>query len=133
MTTFNPVAERAALRTELARLRDAFSRENNTISQVLGRALGYPRFADDQKNFPGATDANGVCVGDHVAASLADEAANVIRALKAEVETLSEQRWRLLEACDTSDDCYYGTLSTSFIKQVLGERSASRAARGEQG
>lgn len=94
MTTSQPretdkiAAERDALRDEVERLRTACSRENDTISQVLGRALGYPRFADDQKNFPGATDADGVCVGDHVAASLADEAANVIRTLRSEIEQL---------------------------------------------
>ena len=87
-TTDKLTAERDALRAEVERLRTACSRENDTISQVLGRALGYPRFADDQKNFPGATDADGVCVGDHVAASLADEAANVIRELRSEVERL---------------------------------------------
>lgn len=100
MTTSQPretdkiTAERDALRAEVLRaeverLRAACSRENDTISQVLGRALGYPRFADDQKNFPGATDDDGVCVGDHVAASLADEAANVIRTLRSEVERLT--------------------------------------------
>lgn len=69
-------------KTELERLRAACSRENEEICQVLGRALGYPRFADDQANFPGATDADGVCVGDHVAASLAAEAADEIGRLR---------------------------------------------------
>lgn len=73
---------------EIARLRRACSALNDAVSQTLGRALGYPRFCDDPKNFPGATDADGVCVGDHVAASLADEAADTIRSLRAEVERL---------------------------------------------
>jgi hypothetical protein len=76
------------LRAEVEKLRSACSRENDIISQTLGRALEYPRFADDQKNFPGSTDADGVCVGDHVAASLADEAASVIGALRAEAVRL---------------------------------------------
>lgn len=76
------------LRVELASLRTACSRENEEISQALGRALGYPRFCDDQKNFPEATEADGVCVGDHVAATLAMEAAGRIGTLVAEVAKL---------------------------------------------
>jgi hypothetical protein len=56
------------------------ARENDEICQILGRALGYPWFKDDQMNFPGATEANGVCVGDHVAVTLAMEAARKITA-----------------------------------------------------
>lgn len=63
---------------EITRLRNAVSNTNDDICQTLGRALGYPKFCDDQKNFPGATDANGVCVGEHVAESIAVEAARRI-------------------------------------------------------
>ena len=56
-------------------LRAACSKSNDEISQVLGKALGYPWFKDDQKIFPGATEANGVCVGAHTAETIADEAA----------------------------------------------------------
>ena len=45
------------------------------ISQTLGKALGYPWLIDDQKNFPGATEDDGVCTGEHVAETLALEAA----------------------------------------------------------
>ena len=71
---------------ELARLRYACQKNDNDIEQVLGRALGYPRYCDDQINFPGSTDADGVCVGDQVAASLALQAADRIKALTAELE-----------------------------------------------
>ena len=54
---------------------NAMARENNEICQILGKALGYPWYKDDQKNFPGAAEEDGVCVGDHVAASIAMEAA----------------------------------------------------------
>ena len=67
---------------EIARLRLALSKQNESICQTLGAALGYPRFCDDQKTFPGATEADGVCVGDHVAESLADEAADLIKRLR---------------------------------------------------
>ncbi len=78
--------------TENAALRAACSKSNDEISQTLGKALGYPWFKDDQINFPGATAENGVCVGDHVAESLADEAAR----------RLTEAERKLAEAEETS-------------------------------
>jgi hypothetical protein len=45
--------------------REAAAHTDHEIEQILGRALGYPRYADDQKNFPDAADAEGVCVGEH--------------------------------------------------------------------
>ena len=77
-------AENKQLRAELERLRDAFTARDTGIQQTLGKALGYPWFKDDQKNFPGSTQEHGVCVGDHVAESLADEAAEMIGRLRAE-------------------------------------------------
>ncbi len=71
------------LRAEIARLRTALSKQNDEICQTLGLALGYPKFCDDQANFPGATETNGVCVGDHVAESIAVEAAGIIGKLRA--------------------------------------------------
>ena len=71
--------------------RTSMLQEFHDIEQTLGKALGYPRYKDDQKNFPGATDADGVCVGDHVAASLATEAAERIRVLE---EALGRSRER---------------------------------------
>lgn len=46
----------------------------------------------------------------------------------AATKTLREAADKLLEACDTSDGCQYGTLSTSFVRQVLGERGTDRDA-----
>lgn len=56
--------------------------ELKEIEQILGKALGYPMRKDDQKNFPGATEADGVCVGDNTACSLANEAAKRIEDLE---------------------------------------------------
>lgn len=75
------------LRAEVERLRSAHTNLQHDIQQTLGRALGYPWFKNDQKNFPGSTEADGVCVGDHVAESLADEAADKIAALRAALST----------------------------------------------
>ena len=65
---------------------------DHRIEQILGKALGYPWFKDDQKNFPSATEEDGVCVGDHVAETLAMEAAKKIAQLEKE---LAEARERL--------------------------------------
>lgn len=79
----------AALEAELAEARQRATaleaentRMNDAMCQSLGKALGYPWFKDDQQNFPGSTSDNGVCVGDHVAESLADEAARTITRLR---------------------------------------------------
>ena len=79
--------ENSGQAAELERLRDAFTARDTGIQQTLGKALGYPWFKDDQKNFPGSTQEHGVCFGDHVAESLADEAAETIGRLRA------ERRW----------------------------------------
>lgn len=59
---------------EVRRLTIACSRQQDEIQQILGKALHYPAYADDQTTFPGATG-DDVCVGDHVAETLAAEIA----------------------------------------------------------
>ena len=59
-----------------------YKKESEEIEQILGKALGYPWFKDDQDNFPNATEADGVAVGDHTAWSLACEAADRIKSLE---------------------------------------------------
>jgi hypothetical protein len=59
---------------------------NEAVSQTLGQVLGYPWFKDDQKNFPGATEEHGVCVGEHVAETIAMEAARKIKDLEAALD-----------------------------------------------
>jgi hypothetical protein len=88
--------ERAEIaEARLAALKTAMAKSNEEICQTLGQALGYPWFKDDQKNFPGATEVNGVCVGDHVAESIATEAARRIGAT--EIRNAA-----LLEALETA-------------------------------
>lgn len=82
-TTLDMWRRRAEItETEIAELRKAASASNDRICQTLGKALGYPWFKDDQVNFPGATEEHGVCVGDHVSESIAEEAAKRIKALE---------------------------------------------------
>jgi hypothetical protein len=73
-----------AMQSRIKHLETAGARENDEICQTLGKALGYPWFKDDQANFPGADKSHGVCVGEHVAVTIADEAARRIAALEAE-------------------------------------------------
>lgn len=61
---------------EARRIIKLVQRDEDEIQQTLGRVLGYPRYCDDQVNFPGSTDANGVCVGPEVAIDLANMAAS---------------------------------------------------------
>jgi hypothetical protein len=88
---------------ELIALRKVLSRMNDEICQTLGKALGYPWFKDDQKNFPGATEENGVCVGEHVAESIAAEAASRLTAMREEIERkdalCNKYKWQVRDTC----------------------------------
>ena len=63
-----------------------YKKEMEEIEQILGKALGYPWFKDDQCNFPNATEADGVAVGDHTAWSLAMCAADKIKELQEQLD-----------------------------------------------
>lgn len=76
--------------SERDRLRKTWQKENDEIVQVLGKALQYPKYVDDQSVFPGATEADGVCVPCHTALSIADEAAARIEALRAAARDVCE-------------------------------------------
>lgn len=52
------------------------------------------------------------------AQSWAHEAAAEITRLRAEAEALRQALQQLIEYADTSDDCQYGTLSTSLVKDI---------------
>jgi len=53
----------------------ALQKELWEIEQILGKALGYPWYKDDVKNFPDATEADGVATGEHTPVTIAMEAA----------------------------------------------------------
>ena len=61
---------------DYAAIIDRCKKESQEIEQILGKALGYPWYKDDPKNFPNATEADGVCVAPNTAASLAMHAAD---------------------------------------------------------
>ncbi len=75
----------AELEETNAGLRYEMTTTDHNVCQCLGHALNYPRYADDQANFPGATDADGVCVGEHVAETIAIEAVEEIERLRTEL------------------------------------------------
>lgn len=75
-----------AVEAERDTLKAAYSRLNDEVMQILGRALGYPKFVDDQVTFPGATEADGICPGDMVAEAMAEQAAVRICALVAAIK-----------------------------------------------
>jgi hypothetical protein len=53
------------------------------FEQIAGQALGYPWYKDDQKNFPGTTASDGVCIGEHVTETIVAElAANYVNLQK---------------------------------------------------
>jgi len=58
------------------------------IEQIAGKALDFPWYKDDQKNFPGSTEADGVCTGCHTAASIVEELANTYTNIKARSDFL---------------------------------------------
>lgn len=86
------LAEISRMEADRERVSLLCSVDNDDICQTLGKALGYPWFKDDQENFPGATEVDGVCVGEHVGASIAAEAADRIVKLEGEVDRLRRER-----------------------------------------
>ena len=108
-----------AANARISHITDGFRREQNDIEQTCGKAIGYPRFCDDPKAFPGSTDADGVCIGDHVAASISAELANKyaeamerIKRLEEAMELVAQMRHRWLER---ADDGYAGAYY-AFVK-----------------
>lgn len=79
------------LQNRLEQFQRKVQEASHNIEQTLGKVLGYPWHKDDLKNFPDATEADGVCVGDHVAESIALEAAHRIETLKKENNKLKLQ------------------------------------------
>lgn len=65
------------------------------IQNTLAAALGYPWYCDDPANFPDATPADGVIVGDRSVLDLAREAAGRLRKLHNAV-AFAEERYRRL-------------------------------------
>lgn len=76
--------------TELKRQRAGYQWHMHECEQIAGKALGYPWYKDDQKNFPGATEADGVCIGVHVGDTIVAELAEKYEKAKDKIAALEE-------------------------------------------
>lgn len=118
-------------RGEVGRMKAAASTINDEVCQTLGKVLGYPWFKDDLVNFPHSTEAHGVCVGDHVAESIAAEAAERIKTLRAEVERLRGALNATADALDELLGPYNGGACHALEDEYIVDRAdaALRTAR----
>lgn len=81
----------------------AYYELKNEVEQTLGAALGYPLWKDLPEVAPDSTEADGVCVWEHTAETLADEAARQLAELGQ-----SRDEWRVVAAtvcCDHGGIC----------------------------
>lgn len=87
-----PVALAAldSLTADLTRWKNACLGTQHEVEQILGRALGYPKYPED---WYAGDDA---CVGDHVPESLASEAASRLVAAETRLAAAQQERDRLL-------------------------------------
>jgi hypothetical protein len=109
----------------IKRLEHGIAKQNLEIEQTCGRVLDYPWFKDDQKNFPGATEKDGVCVGEHVAETIAAELARKY--------TEAKQRIKRLEECtETAWGIIANVDSGSWGEQRADWREAAIHWRDEQ-
>jgi len=112
-------AGNVVLHADAQRALDAERRERRAVEQIAGQALGYPWFKDDQKNFPGATEADGVCIGEHVAGTIVQELASKLATLQAQADHTRIERNRL-----------WGELAD--LQAQLADRDAMILQMGEQ-
>jgi hypothetical protein len=89
--------ENLRLQERIKRLEHGIAKQNLEIEQTCGKVLDYPWFRDDQKNFPGATEKDGVCVGEHVAETIAAELARKYTEAKERIKRLEEAGNRAIE------------------------------------
>lgn len=123
-----PPAVVAALEADVARLKLAASTINEEVCQALGKALGYPWFKDDQRNFPHATEADGVCVGDHVAETLAAEAAAKLATVAALVEALEAFNIKVGDVLGGTADALVLRVPTATIQKMAAALTLYREA-----
>lgn len=124
----NAALHEAALRLEqlsekIKRLREGFLQQNQEIEQTCGKVLGYSWFKDDQKNFPGATEKDGVCVGDHVAETIVSELAKRHTEVLARIKRLEEAGERVEDAAYSIQD-WSGTALGDALDELIKAKEA---------
>jgi hypothetical protein len=107
------------------------AKSNDDVCQSLGKVLGAPWFKDDQKNFPGSTEEDGVCVGEHVAETMAECASQAITALE-RLYRDQRQQYRETVATDlarvASNEEWFNLQLQSVLQSVDDETEANIAA-----
>ena len=126
-------AEVDEVRAEVNRMKAAASTINEEVCQTLGKVLGYPWFKDDLVNFPHSTEAHGVCVGDHVAESIAAEAAERIKTLRAEVERLRGALERIADDITVIEDAANPDNWPANVARAALARAALTQEPGDEG
>jgi hypothetical protein len=81
-----------AAKERIKLLEHGIAKQNLEIEQTCGKVLDYPWFKDDQKNFPEATEKDGVCVGEHVAETIAAELARKYTEANERIKRLEEAK-----------------------------------------
>lgn len=109
------------LSEKIKHLREGLLKQNQNIEQTCGKVLGYPWFKDDQKNFPGATEKDGVSVGDHVAETIVSELAKKHAEALNRIKRLEELGNELRECANqlgwtSSDDSRWIERAESAVK-----------------
>lgn len=106
---------------------DLVAKLDNEICQILGKVLKYPWYKDDPKNFPDATESDGVCVGEHTAETIAMEAAAEIERLRS---LLLGQLADALEAARADYDNLLTSIGTGRVcaKEIARAQAAEAQA-----
>jgi len=82
----------------LTKQRDEAREYITEIEQICGKVLDYPWYKNDQENFPGSTEVDGVCVGEHIAETIASELARKYTELKQRIKRLEAAGDEILNA-----------------------------------
>lgn len=99
---------------------NAYAKDHEDLCQTAGKALGYPWFKDDQKNCPGATDADGVCVGEHVADTIVEELAKKYEEANRRIKWLISER----DTARAQADMKY--LLRAELEEMLGTKDPAK-------
>lgn len=111
-------------------LEKAIAKESFEIEQLLAQAIGgYPWYKDDQKNFPNATEKCGVCVGEHVPATLAAEAANKLKKLESQLAKRGEATTFLRTMLEGLPSHWNLNNVDRELKRILGDEDFERIVK----
>jgi hypothetical protein len=98
-----------------------FMQDHAEIDQMCGKALGYPWYKDDLKNFPSATEADGVCTGEHVAVSIVAELAHRYERLHRQVTLFKNNEDRCGEMSKAGKDKEHVLARLAILKDIYKE------------